>query len=353
MLMDAHGGFDATDAIGSISESSIQGDVPMDPHQVVKLAKTLNKMQIETKKLDLNSNVSEIGEVLSTPSTPIKSKSITNEKIQENANHKQVPVTKVPETTKIPEPMKIEESPKIVKPVKDEEPPKQRLVFSPPVKQKAVYKPSTSVIQAKTKVCIVHVENHKTVFVVPCNQIEQWEELIKKSNAYAQTAKVLKNPPESGYIVLAKAKNCNDYGRCLVKRIRQQDQIAKVEFIEYGFTDIINFSEMKCLSEDLVNAPRLVNMVTLKGIPDEMEHAQEVQRVLIDLQENRTELIVADLQPVEITANFAEFNAKLVDGTKFEEINKKLKDLVAVEVEEKIEIDDFPEPPQKSEIVVS
>lgn len=339
MLMDASGSYDATDALGSISESSYHGDstVGVDGQQVTKLTNTLNRMQIDNnaakaKMSDPKLQLSEIEEVLSTPPvTPKKAKSIKNDtelQVDENANHK-------------------------VDTIQVTAPPKKPLVLSPPPKKQQHFKPSMEVIQPRMKVFIVHVENHKTINVIPCAGYEQWQQLIKKTNEYASHAKALKNPPEIGYIVLAKPKNCNNYGRCLVKKIRTKDEFAKVEFLEYGFTEVVNFSDLKCLPEELVNAPRLVNTITSKGLADEMEHSDEIERYLVSLQENQTELIISELQPIEKSDVSAHFYAVLVDGTKFTSIIDTAKNLVSIEPAQKIEIDDIPESPKKSDRVVS
>lgn len=346
MLMGANlNGYDVTDAVGSVSENSLQGDAShLSQEQVTKMTSTLSKMQIASsakdQRMEMKSNPLGINEVLSTPpTTPKRSneESIvkpTNIKIDENANYASPNAIKKP--IEIPAKVTVVSSP----------PPP----IPPPKKMKQNFKPSVQAIQAKINVIIVHVENHQTVFVVPHCMVDDWKQLIEKTNQYAKGAENLPKPPEVGYIVLVKPKTSDKYCRALVKRIRVQSEIALVEFMEYGFTETVQFSDLKCLSEELVNAPRLVNKISLQGIPEEMENADEVIRYLMTLQENQSELIVKQLDPIEKSNVSVHFRATLVDTVKFNVINETLKSLVTVEKQnEKIEfdlIDIPPEPPR-------
>lgn len=329
MLMAPESGFDATDAMGSVSEHSLPSDsVPLSRDQVTKLASSLNQLQIESKHQPTNSkpSLSEIEEVLSTPpATPVK-KIIPEipahvEAIDENANYKARSEVKQPE------------------------PVNNHVVLTPPPKKQQHFNPSVKIIQTQMKVVIVNVENSQTVHVVPSEELEKWKKFIETTKNHAKTAPILKNPPEVGYIVLAKPQIGDSFLRGLVKKIRNKDQVAKVEFMEYGFTDIVRFTDMKCLTEDLVNAPRMVNMISLKGAPNSDENAHEIKNFLTSLQENQSELIVKHLELIEKTAVCAHFNAVLVDGEKFVMINEQIKQLVAVEpAPENVEMEDIVEP---------
>lgn len=328
MLMDANGGFDATDAIGSVSEhSALSETVQLSREQIVNITNNFDKMQIEgaskIQKLNLKTSLSEIEEVLSTP--PITPKK-TNQEIIANAAK---PVGNV----KVGVPIEAERV----------DPP---MVLSPPPKKQQSFKPSVKVIESQAQVIIVHVENHQTVFVVPITRQNEWKELIDRTNGHAGAAESLRKPPQAGYIILAKPKISDAFSRGLIQKIRTQDEIAKVEFMEYGFTDIVKFSDMKCLTEDLVNASRLVNKVTLKGVPDNVKNANEVQRYLTSLQENQTPLIIKHLELIEKTDVTAHFAASLIHGEKFIVINEILKDLDSVESPENVEIEEIPEPVQ-------
>lgn len=327
MLMDANTSFDATDAIGSVSEHSIQSDsAQLTREQVVKLTNTLNNLQIESKnqKLDLKPGLSEIEEVCSTPSA--------------------VNIKKVSQTNDLPKTSDQNNNSNALSEVKSASPPKQSISLSPPPKKQKNYNPSVKLIQPQMNVAIVHVEGYETIFVVPMAAIEEWTNLNEIVNQHGNVAGHLKNAPEVGFIVLAKPKTSDSYARGLIKKIRAQDAIAKVEFLDYGFTDIVPFAEMKCLTEQLVNARRLVNKVSLKGVQSEADNSSEIVRYLKKLQENGTELIVKQLDLIEKTAVSAHFCATLVDSEKFITINEQIKKLVVDKTPHNFAAEEITEP---------
>lgn len=341
MLMDGStNGYDATDALGNISEHSAPSDsAPMTQEQVMKLTNSLNKMQLDgtlkNRRVELGASLSEIGEVLSTPPvTPQKVNVQSAPKVDENGN--------LAATANAVKPINVLPKPKQVVPQ----------TLTPPKKQKN-YNPSTRVVQSKAQVVLVHVENHQTVFVVPHFEIKEWQELSERTGKYAKEAKKLKNPPELGHIVLAKPKLSETYLRGLIKRIRTQDEVAQVEFLEYGFTDIVSWNELKCLSEELVNAPRLVNKCTLQGIPADMENAQEIVNYLTNLQDSQTALIVKQMEPIEKSNVSAHFSATLINAEKFDSINETIKKLKRVEPEKKMDVTENIQEPQPSNRQVS
>lgn len=334
--MDAAASFDATDAIGSVSEHSAQSDAPqLTREHIVKLSSSLNKMQIDAKnpKIDMKSSLSEIGEVLTptpVPVTPAKAEAhAPKSTIDDNSSTKSE-----------------------VKSVKNVATPKQRMVLTPPPKKQQHFNPSVKSIRPQMHVTVVNVEKHDTVYVVPTDDYKKWEELINEVNEYASVAENLKRPPETGFIILAKPKVSDSFARALITKIRTQDEIAKVEFLEYGLKDIIKFSEMKCLPEKLVNACRLVNQVKLSGVASEMENATEIVRFLTTLQENHTDLIVKDLEPIEKTAVSAHFAGVLVDIENFTAINEQVKQqLVEIEPQPTVEMEEITEPKDKTKYV--
>lgn len=183
--------------------------------------------------------------------------------------------------------------------------------------------------------------------MIPSCEVVQWKNLLERVDKYAKNAQPLSKPPHVGYVVLAKPKTSDLYSRALIKKIRAIDQLAKVEFMEYGFTEVISFAEMKCLTEELVNCPRLVNMLTLKGVPNDMENSAECVRFLVSLQEKKTELIVHQLDLIEKSNLCVHAKATLLDSEKFAVINDMIKELATVEAAPKIDVDDMPEPPSQ------
>lgn len=330
MLMDASASFDATDAIGSVSEHSAQSDSPnLTREKILKLSSSLNKLQIEAKnpKIEMKSSLSEIDEVpTATSVTPAKSAT----PVKANTHPTSKPTVDNTASTKSE--------------VKGTVTPKQRMVLTPPPKKQQNFNPSVKSIRSQTHVTIVNVENYDVVNVVPTDDYKQWTELIKEVNEYGSEAENLKRPPEIGFIILAKPKDCDSYSRALITKIRGQDEIAKVEFLEYGFTGIVKFTEMKCLPEHLVNACRLVNRIQLTGVAKEMENAAEIVRFLTGLQENQKDLIAKNLEPIEKTAVSAHFAGTLVDAESFTPINEQFKHLVEIEPQPTVEMEEIVEP---------
>lgn len=332
MLMEP--GFDATDAIGSVSEHSIQSDSPqLTREQIIKLSGTMHKLQIDDKaqQVNIKSKVFEIEEVLSAPpATPPK-------KVQQE--NKPPPINKVDENANYSTHIE----------VKKPEPPKSHVVLTPPPKKQKHYHPSVKSIQVQMKVVIAHVEDSQNIFVVPSNEQENWKNFIDVTNKHVKMAECLKKSPEVGFIVLAKPKIGDSYSRGLVKKLRTQDEIAKVEFMEYGFTDVVKYTDMKCLTEELVNAPRLVNKISIRGVPNETENAHEIVRYLTSMQENGTELIVKNLDLIEKTQVCVHFNAVLVDAEKFVPVHEHINRLVAVDTPPPdVHMEDIVEPKEKS-----
>lgn len=148
MLMEPKAiGFDAIDAMGSISEHSNQSETgKMSKEHISKLTTKLNKLQLDgsatVQQMEMKANLMGIEEVLSTPSS-------TSSKLHERKTEK---VTKVDENANYG--MTVSESP--VKPV-----PKEAMVLTPPRKKTKNFKPWIQSIQPKIHVLLVHVENHQ------------------------------------------------------------------------------------------------------------------------------------------------------------------------------------------------
>lgn len=332
MIMDASASFDATDAIGSVSEHSAVSDTPnLTREQIVKLSSTLSKMQIEAKnpKIDMKSSLSEIGEVLTptpVPSTPAKAEAVAQ----------------------APKPI-IDDNASVKSEVKSVATPKQRMVLTPPPKKQQNFNPSVKSIQPQMHVTIVHVAQHDTVYVVPTDDFEKWQKLVKEVNEYAKEAENLKRAPEVGFIILAKPEDSDSFARGVIQKMRPDREIAKVEFLEFGLSNTVKFSDMKCLPENLVNACRLVNEVKLSGVASKMEHSAEMKQFLIKLQENQKDLIVKNLEPVEKTAVSAHFTGVLIDTENFATINDQAKKLI--EIEANVDMEEITEALEKSKLV--
>lgn len=328
MLMGAPAsvnGFDSIDATASVSEHSGGDSGPMTQEQIAKLTKKLQKIQLEqapTKEqtVESKSNLTGIEEVLSTPP-------ITPEKKRNN----DIQIEQMSNASKVNEKACSLVSTDNSVPVKM---PSAPVRLTPPPKKTKNYKPWVQQIQAKIHVILVNIEDHQNVFVIPSREIKQWETLIRRIEEYAQSAEPLQKPPQIGYIVLAKPKSSDTFSRAWIKKINSTNQVAKVEFLEYGCTDIVKFDEMKCLSEELVNVPRLVNAVTLKGVPDTMPNADKIIKYLTNLQENRIELVVQQFDLIEKSELTVHCSATLVTTDKFLPISEEIMQLSSVEMDQ-------------------
>lgn len=331
MLMDAPASFDAIDAIGSASDHSAKNDsTQLTQENVMKLSKELNKMQIEGNhaRIEMKSNMPEIEEV-STPTTVTQVPSVSST-VPANAK------TQKPKTS-----VDINANVSVQSEVKSIETPKQSVVLVPPPKKQQSFSPSVKSIQSQTNVTIVHVDKHDVVYVVPTAELAKWKKVVNDINDYAKEAENLKRQPEIGFIILAKSKISDLFLRGIVTKIRSTDEIAKVEFLEYGFTDIVKFAEMKSLPENLVNECRLVNRIELAGAAKEEANADEIKRFLTGLQKNETDLIAKNLELNEKTATSAHFTGTLLDPESFVAINDKIKHLVEVEPQPIVEMEEI------------
>lgn len=335
MIMDASASFDATDAIGSVSEHSAISDSPhLTREQVQKLSSTLSKMQIEAKNenADVKGDLSEIGGITTPkpiPSTPAKAEALAH----------------------APKPIN-DDNASVKSEVKGVVTPKQRMVLTPPPKKQKNYNPSVKSIQERMHVTIVHVAQHDTLYVVPTADIETWQKLVKEVDEYSKTAESLKKTPEVGFIISTKPENSDSFSRGIIQKVRVEKQIAKVEFLEFGLSNTVKFSDMKCLPENLVNACRLVNQVKLSGVANELEHASEMKQFLEKLQETQKDLIVKNLELIEKTATSAHFTGILIDTENFSVINEQAK-ILKEEKQPTIEMEDVTEALEKSKMVWS
>lgn len=299
MLMDANADYDATDAVGSISEHSAAGEkTPINHAQMTELSRKL-------KTMEMNPSLTGITEVSSVSST----------------------------TTKVPKPEEtrnVDENANFTMAAK--EPARPKMLLVPPPKQTHNYSPSVQAIQPKSNVFIVHVEDHRNVFVIAASDIDKWTQLVERAGRQAATASCLQKSPEMGFIVLAKPENSELYSRACVKNVHNAKMLAKLEFIEYGFVEIVKFGEIKCLSEEMVNAPRLSNKLTLHDIAEYHEKAPDIMKYLVSMQEKRTECIVKEMTLIEKSTTQIHFNASLVHGEKFALISEIIKSLTAPEI---------------------
>lgn len=103
--------------------------------------------------------------------------------------------------------------------------------------------PSTVSIGNKSQVFITHVQDHRTVFVHPENQKIKWLELIEAIKQYAKSASHWNTEPCVGDIVLVFSQNCDSFARAAIKKKRSIGQIFMVDFLDYGFTEIVKQSD--------------------------------------------------------------------------------------------------------------
>lgn len=334
-------GFDSTTSAVEYSKQTNSGK--MTQQQITKLTTKIEKIQVEQTKEDKavepQLNVAGIIEVMSTPAvTPEKKQNndIQTEKMSSTStgHHKL--------NEKASSSVCTEQSATIKKTLTS-------FRLTPPAKKTKNFKPWVQQIQAKIHVILVNIKDHQTVFVVPSCETKQWEKLILRVEEYAPSARLLKKPPQNGFIVLAKPKSSESFARAWVQKVNTAKSVAKVEFLEYGCTDFVQFDEMKCLSEELVNAPRLVNKLSLKGVPDTVPYPDAMVKYLTKLQDHQAELIVQQLDLIEKSELTVHCSATLVTTDKFVSINEEIMRLTPAEVEKETEEHDLDEIPQSAQ----
>lgn len=169
------------------------------------------------------------------------------------------------------------------------------------------YCPSVEEIRPKMRVFIIHVVNYQTFFVIPCSSAQRHADLIHRVEIYAKTAPQLKNPPKIGHILLAKPKYSNGYARCIIEKITSSE--ADVEFLEYGLNETVNINEMKSLSKDLVDEPRLINKVSLMTPLANLDLAPKMERFLQDFQIKNTKIVINNLEKISNSNSAVHFLA--------------------------------------------
>lgn len=105
--------------------------------------------------------------------------------------------------------------------------------------------PSTVTIVNKSQVFITHVHDHRTVFVYPENQKVKWLVLIEAIKKYAKSASHFNAEPCVGDIVLVFSQICHSFARAAIKRKRSIEKIFMVDFLDYGFTEIVKQADGK------------------------------------------------------------------------------------------------------------
>lgn len=120
--------------------------------------------------------------------------------------------------------------------------------------------PSTVSIGNKAQVFITHVQDHRTVFVHPEKLKAKWLELIEALKQYAKTASHFFKEPCVDDIVLVFSQNCDSFARAVIKKKRSSEQIFMVDFLDYGFTEIVKQADGKFNSFLFANMNIFINI---------------------------------------------------------------------------------------------
>lgn len=201
--------------------------------------------------------------------------------------------------------------------------------------------PSAIAIENNSNVFITHFTDPHTVYVHPVEDRGKWLELTTKINKYAKVAEELKCDPTVGDIVLIQSKKVDSFARGLIKKTRSADKKLMVELLDYGMTDVISQSSAKQIDVKLANEPRLVNKMTLKGVPDMVENRDGAIAFLENLQEKEIHLIAKRVELIEKTNLCAHISGELfqpgADISVNQEMQKPVKHVKTVDDDMSIE----------------
>lgn len=203
---------------------------------------------------------------------------------------------------------------------------RETVINVPRMEKKPIQSPNTVAIGNKSRVFITHVLDARTVFVHPEEKKKDWLEIMEVVQKFAKDSEYLIEI-EVGDIVLIHSESSDSYGRALIKKKRSSDKKIMVEFLDYGFTEIVEQSAAKSISNILANEPRYVNKMTLKGVPEELDNIEKIMKYLKTFQENQTSFVAKEVELIEKTNLCAHITGELYETENFTFINQEIKNL--------------------------
>lgn len=192
--------------------------------------------------------------------------------------------------------------------------------------------PQAVLLPPDTAVTIVHVKDHKTVFVrrkTVRGEPDQHKQLIEMALDGSTAAARLPCRPGIGDIVLALSTTESVYGRASVEKI--DGSAVLVHFLDFGCSETVGPSSMKILPDALRRAPRLLNKITLGGVPASAVNPKKIVDYLMKLSFDQTllKLKYADGKVNQSSPWQIRIEGELIDVATLTSINQKAIELNA------------------------
>lgn len=153
--------------------------------------------------------------------------------------------------------------------------------------------PISQSIPNNSEVWITYVRNHQTVYIRSVATDDAYKELLNDCAAAALTAPKLDAfPTPKKDMVLAKYERI--YYRGMVLACNTLAGLVRIAFVDFGNTEEVPFSELKVLSNELCQRPRLILIVHLKNVNADAEPEQvaDMKEYLEKLSESSEKLKV-------------------------------------------------------------
>lgn len=190
------------------------------------------------------------------------------------------------------------------------------------------YRPEVIRIPSGSIIRIAYVYNHSTVFVRPKSSgnktFDQYTRFIKVVNEYANQSKPFSGKPKLDDIVLAPSALNALYGRAVVTDIVNDD--ISVDFLDFGFKEIVDLTQLKTLCGKLKKEPRFLNTLNLKGVSQNVPNARFIFNYLTKLCQDQINVMIKYDKFVQKTPLCVDIEGELFEEATNVSINQKIID---------------------------
>lgn len=185
----------------------------------------------------------------------------------------------------------------------------------------AVRLPSDSVV------IVVHVKDHRTLYVRQkpvSSEPDQYKQLVQLVNDASMGAERFTSRPTVGEIVLALSHTHSMYGRGTIEQIIGLS--ALISFFEFGGSEMVDAGNIKVLPDNLRRSSRLLNEITLAGVPTDAMNSEKIVKFLTKLDSDQTPLKLkyTDDKVNEVSPGHISIEGDLIDATTSISINQKV-----------------------------
>ncbi|XP_076241110.1 vreteno [Calliopsis andreniformis] len=145
-------------------------------------------------------------------------------------------------------------------------------------------------LKSGSEVCITAYRSHIHLFArsLENEDVEYYNHVMQNVAKCAQTARLLKEPPVVGQMVIAQYVDDNYY-RAIVTNV--QDEKITISYVDFGNIENTNIKKLKILSDDLKQLRSCTRKIILKDVPQDKPMTKEVSNYFSNLVGREVPLI--------------------------------------------------------------